>query len=287
VKAVAYPETEEEAKEIVKKFESGAEGEVRHGLGVVSDSVAHHALLEGQKKGRLEDELWEGTDAEECDAYITEELYIHSKVMIVDDKRVIIGSANINDRSQKGDGDSEIAMVIEDQDMVETKMDGKPYMAARFAATLRRNLYREHLGLIRPQQCEGPNDPVTSAMRPAPHPHDLSQHEKSDRIVADPLSDALVDLWESTAKNNTEIFEEVFHSVPSDRVKTWAEYKEFVPKAKMGHIIPDIPLADAKSKLSNVKGHLVQSPLGFLEGEKSFVDNTDWLSINPTLPVYL
>jgi phospholipase D1/2 len=43
--------------------------------------------------------------------------------------------------------------------------------------------------------------------------------------VADPLSDALLELWEGTAKNNTEIFQEVFHTVPSDRVKTWSEYK--------------------------------------------------------------
>lgn len=57
---------------------------------------------------------------------MSELIYIHSKLMIVDDRRVIMGSANINDRSQKGDGDSEIAMVVEDMDMIETTMDGKP-----------------------------------------------------------------------------------------------------------------------------------------------------------------
>lgn len=34
--------------------------------------------------------------------------------MIVDDKRMIIGSANINDRSLLGTRDSELAMIIED-----------------------------------------------------------------------------------------------------------------------------------------------------------------------------
>lgn len=53
-----------------------------------------------------------------------------------------MGSANINDRSQKGDGDSEIALVVEDTDMVPSRMDGKPYMVARFATTLRRKLFR-------------------------------------------------------------------------------------------------------------------------------------------------
>jgi phosphatidylserine/phosphatidylglycerophosphate/cardiolipin synthase-like enzyme len=46
--------------------------------------------------------------------------------MIVDDRTVIMGSANLNDRSQKGNGDSEIALVVEDMDMVDSRMDNKP-----------------------------------------------------------------------------------------------------------------------------------------------------------------
>lgn len=37
---------------------------------------------------------------------VTEIVYVHSKLMIVDDKRAIIGSANINDRSLCGNRDS-------------------------------------------------------------------------------------------------------------------------------------------------------------------------------------
>lgn len=37
-------------------------------------------------------------------------IYIHSKGMIVDDEYVIIGSANINQRSMEGTRDTEIAM---------------------------------------------------------------------------------------------------------------------------------------------------------------------------------
>lgn len=43
----------------------------------------------------------------------TEIIYVHSKLMIVDDRRCIIGSANINDRSLLGTRDSELACVIE------------------------------------------------------------------------------------------------------------------------------------------------------------------------------
>lgn len=47
--------------------------------------------------------------------------------MVVDDLRALIGSANINDRSLRGDRDSEIACVYEDyDDMIESRMDGKP-----------------------------------------------------------------------------------------------------------------------------------------------------------------
>lgn len=53
-----------------------------------------------------------------------------------------MGSANINDRSQKGDGDSEICLVVEDMDMIESTMNGEPYQVSRFASSLRRKLYR-------------------------------------------------------------------------------------------------------------------------------------------------
>jgi phospholipase D1/2 len=53
-----------------------------------------------------------------------------------------MGSANINDRSQKGDGDSEIALVVEDTDMIDSTMNGEFYPVSRFAASLRRKLYR-------------------------------------------------------------------------------------------------------------------------------------------------
>jgi len=42
----------------------------------------------------------------------TEMIYIHSKLMIVDDKSLIIGSANINDRSMLGSRDHEIAALV-------------------------------------------------------------------------------------------------------------------------------------------------------------------------------
>ncbi len=37
---------------------------------------------------------------------VTEMVYLHSKIMIIDDEIVICGSANINDRSMVGNRDS-------------------------------------------------------------------------------------------------------------------------------------------------------------------------------------
>jgi phosphatidylserine/phosphatidylglycerophosphate/cardiolipin synthase-like enzyme len=39
--------------------------------------------------------------------------------MVVDDRLVICGSANINERSQTGDRDSELAAVVRDTDMID------------------------------------------------------------------------------------------------------------------------------------------------------------------------
>lgn len=78
---------------------------------------------------------------------VTEQLYIHAKIIIVDDRVALIGSANINERSQLGNRDSEVAAVVRDTDMFWSKMNGLDYRVGRFAHTLRMRLMREHLGL--------------------------------------------------------------------------------------------------------------------------------------------
>ncbi|KAK3331901.1 hypothetical protein B0T19DRAFT_414182 [Cercophora scortea] len=77
----------------------------------------------------------------------TEQLYIHAKCIIVDDRVALIGSANINERSMLGNRDSECASIVRDTDMIWSTMAGRPYQVGRFAHTLRLRLMREHLGL--------------------------------------------------------------------------------------------------------------------------------------------
>lgn len=74
---------------------------------------------------------------------LTEILYIHSKLIIADDKRLIIGSANINDRSMLGERDSEIALLVEEQ-----QPESSPFGwdASPGIQDFRVRLYEEHFG---------------------------------------------------------------------------------------------------------------------------------------------
>ncbi|KDQ51771.1 hypothetical protein JAAARDRAFT_184790 [Jaapia argillacea MUCL 33604] len=280
---VPLPQSEEEAKRVIEKFQSGAAGLRLDDA--VNDNVAQHMLCE---RTTLQQEVWLGSEEEERNCYVSELLYIHTKLMIVDDKRVIMGSANLNDRSQRGDGDSEIALVVEDDDMIRSTMDGHPFMVSRFASSLRRKLYREHLGLIKPQYCEDRDEEVTSFMKPAPYPNEDETTLQEDARVADPLSDYTTNLWNQTAKTNREVFTEIFRPVPTNLVRSWSSYPIYVPHVKTGHVAPEIPLARVKTQLDKVKGALVEMPMDFLADETEFLlGPAEWNSLNPTLPTYL
>ena len=69
----------------------------------------------------------------------TEIIYVHAKLLIVDDTRVIIGSANLNDRSMIGDRDSEFNALIEEQKKI-CKEWKKNYEAAKFVDELRKKI---------------------------------------------------------------------------------------------------------------------------------------------------
>lgn len=59
------------------------------------DSVAECYMLNGPD---IRSAPWDGDAETEMDAFVSEELYIHSKLLIADDRIVICGSANMNDR---------------------------------------------------------------------------------------------------------------------------------------------------------------------------------------------
>jgi phospholipase D1/2 len=201
--------------------------------------------------------------------------------LIADDRVVICGSANLNDRSQLGSHDSEIAVVVEDPTVVESKMDGVTYSASLFATTLRRQLFRKHLGLLPPQDMRVP----TSNFHGIEIPNQYDFNSPDDKAVADPLSDAFETLWRERAKSNTDIFARVFQPLPHDSVKTWDQYDAYYtklftvpkdapagtqPKYQYGHVVLENfekPETEVKEALSKVRGALVEMPLLFLSQE--------------------
>ncbi|PWY96273.1 phospholipase PldA [Aspergillus sclerotioniger CBS 115572] len=226
-----------------------------------SDTVAHTTMLNG---GNMSDEHWEGDPEAEKENFVQEELYVHGKVCIVDDRVVICGSANINDRSQLGYHDSELAIVVEDQDFIGSTMDGKPYRAARMAATLRRQLWREHLGLLPSQDYDASQHP--NAKPPYQCMNSILEGPEND-FVTDPMSDELWEMWTGRATVNTEMYRILFRADPDDNIRTFEDYENFCPRGnKQGHLFdPYQPVKEVREKLDKIKGHLVWMPLDFLK----------------------
>lgn len=268
-----------------EQYQRGTQGtKERQGLGTGRwDSVSECYMLGGVD---IRSVPWENGNVSEMDAFVSEELYVHSKVLIADDRVVICGSANLNDRSQNGHHDSEIAIIVEDPTPIDSYMNGRPWRATRFAATLRRQLFRKHLGLLRAQDMQRPDanfEPIG-----VPNMYDFGSSE--DRLVVDPLSDSFINLWNSRAHQNTVAFGRAFHPVPHDDVRTWKDYDNFyesffkksekgadgkevrkVPaRYEWGHVVaenfsPGQPgIGELKELLSTIKGTVVEMPLLFL-----------------------
>lgn len=146
--------------------------------------------------------LHEGAQAQ------TEEVYIHSKVMIVDDRSCIIGSANINERSMRGDRDSEIAVLVEDHEMEEeiTIADGK-FNVGKFAHSFRMKLFEEHFGVK-------PGSP---------------QYQK----YQDPVSKEAWFSMQEQAMANHQIYDSVFGCLPSDSVTSFSQIDEHIQSAQL------------------------------------------------------
>ena len=170
---------------------------------------------------------------------ITEIIYVHSKLMIVDDRITILGSANINDRSMLGHRDSEVDVVIEDQEnlMIPGKMNGRPYKVGKFSHSLRVQLMKEHLGILK--------------------------QNKENIDVRDPVHEHFINRVAKISKKNTDIYEQVFKGLilPTNNVRNKNELKNW----KNQRNLADTSFSEASSKLRNVQGHIVCFPRHFIE----------------------
>ncbi|XP_042327906.1 phospholipase D2 [Sceloporus undulatus] len=230
----------------------GFEGDITQGGGNSIQAILHftyRTLCRGDTSivGRLSavmGEDWKNyvsfcglrTHGELRGKLLTELVYIHSKMLIADDRLVIIGSANINDRSLLGKRDSELAVLVEDTEFVASVMDGQEYQAGRFALSLRLDCFRCVLG-------------VTSNL---------------DIDIRDPVSDHFFhEIWQTRAASNADIYENVFRCLPMDAVRSHRALREYVSVENLASVSPII----ARDNLKKVQGHLVRFPLEFLAEE--------------------
>ncbi|KAI9311735.1 hypothetical protein BX666DRAFT_2143485 [Dichotomocladium elegans] len=202
--------------------------------------------------------------------YVTEQIYIHSKLMIVDDSIVLCGSANLNDRSQLGNRDSEIATVIEDTDNVVSQLNGAPYLAGKFAYTLRMQLFREHLGMGDGQiQKKG------------------GEEWNDNGLTMDILDDDFYfRVWKDTAEQNTKIYRSIFHCVPDDTIHTFEAHRQFIPdRAHPGHVAEPNkwPEDRLRGELSKIRGHLVTFPLEYLCNENLVTGSVQDAVVRPII----
>ncbi|XP_023246743.1 phospholipase D2-like [Copidosoma floridanum] len=168
---------------------------------------------------------------------VTELIYVHSKLMIVDDKTVICGSANINDRSMIATRDSEIAVIIHDTEFYESRQNGMSFDSGKFAGSLRKHLFREHLGLL---------------------------WSNEDISVKDIVRKSFYhDIWRERSKVNTVIFEDVFNCIPTNKVVNFQMLKQYQNETPLCSTNPSL----AQKMIKNVQGHLVDFPLNFLCNE--------------------
>nr|XP_015218822.1 PREDICTED: phospholipase D1-like isoform X2 [Lepisosteus oculatus] len=249
----AYREKKKFRVYVVMPLLPGFEGDISTGGGQAIKAIMHfnyrtmcrgeHSIIE---KLKLAD-CWINyisfcglrTHADLDGKLVTELIYVHSKLMIVDDNTVIIGSANINDRSMLGKRDSEMAVVVEDTEFLHSVMDGENYQAGRFALSLRVECFRLVLGLL----------------------GDLSVD------VSDPLSDRFYkEIWMVTAAKNASVYDKVFRCVPTDAVLNNKILREYMSRPSLA---TEDPLL-ACEELRKIRGFLVQFPFYFLSEENLF-----------------
>ncbi|CAF4509501.1 unnamed protein product [Rotaria sp. Silwood2] len=156
---------------------------------------------------------------------VTEIIYVHSKLMIVDDRMCICGSANINDRSLKGSRDSEICLVVNDIEMIDSYLNGhKEKYFIYFSRLL------------------------------------LGIKNEDEMNVDDPCSDEFYQCFRRIAQQNTQIYEEVFNSLPTNQIRRFADVEAYEKRPKLKETDPQT----AYDKCKKIQGFIVEFPIEYL-----------------------
>jgi phospholipase D1/2 len=201
--------------------------------------------------------------------YVTEQVYVHTKMMIVDDLYAIVGSANINDRSLSGDRDSEMAVLLVDKhgSAEDIGCVHGPQLTRKFARELRMGVWNKIFGNTGKVRAAGLDDAIK---RPA------AQGSWED----------IRDL----AQKNTRLYEAAFNFVPANNKSIWPSITFAGTKRNAG-VMPfdnafwDAPRhAAAASQLSGVKGYITLLPWLWTQGENNNSGYHSALFVNNEAP---
>lgn len=173
------------------------------------------AMLEKVREGKPGERPYEKVTPDEWAPYLTllnlrncevvgdklrtEQIYVHSKLLIVDDAEVVIGSANINDRSLNGDRDSELAVFVNDTSLRDSMTHGCATKVCTFGHQLRVDLWRKHLALA------GNGNAV---VKPA---------SALAGLMEQPATPQAIKLIQQIAKANQAAYEQAFAHVPRNK----------------------------------------------------------------------
>ncbi len=158
-------------------------------LSVISNRMRHEVVERLRKAGGERFQIYH------LERSSGEQIYVHAKLMIVDDCYVSIGSANFNGRSMTNDTEIEIGIV--DETTATTSIAGVPNQTVcKFAHDLRRKLWAENF-----QQPEAElQDPIASLARlwpaapPARHQRAHPHHVKILPLDIDPVAEYITTL---------------------------------------------------------------------------------------------
>jgi phospholipase D1/2 len=125
----------------------------------------------------------------------TEQIYIHSKLLIVDDRHVLLGSANINDRSLSGHRDSELAVMLFDSKQVQKPLRDRVTHVNDLARNLRMDLWKKHFAI-------GLGDGIVSAAT------------EMIPLMETPAAEATIKAIQKLASRNADIYAKTFAHVP-------------------------------------------------------------------------
>lgn len=206
------------------------------------------------------------------DRCVTEQIYVHTKAMVADDRYAIVGSANINDRSLLGNRDSELAVLVEGGPGAPEDIGAPagPALTSRFVRALRMSLWSKLFCL----------DGAGANVRPAGRLRDA---------VLRPAAQGSWEAIRAQAEANTLCYDAAFAFIPKNPpepaidpdavtspVSIWPDVRFNAQGQRLSGLMPfdtafwDTPQhTPAAAELSQVSGFITLLPWAWTQGENN------------------